>query len=219
MTSIITMLFNPLPNAIMSILLGISAFYWLLTFISGDFLGDWDLDAELGVDVDADAEVAVEPSFFQKALAFINVGKVPIMVIISMFKFIAWIFTLASSLLWNVGEWGWKSGLILIPIGILSYFVTRWATKPFIRVYKQMGYNGEETHDLIGRVAILQSNIKDDALGTAELTIQNDVLKILVKSKHGKAIPYRSQITLLEESTDKQFYWVEEEINLENVLH
>lgn len=219
MTSIISLLFNPLPNAIMTILLGISACYWLLTFISGDFLGDWDLDADLGIDVDADADIAFEPSFFQKALSFINVGRVPIMVIISMFKFIAWIFTIASSMLWNIGNWGWKSGLILIPIGIIAFFLTRWATRPFIKVYKQMGYNGEESHDLIGRIAQLQSNIKDEALGTAELNIQNDVIKVLVKSKNGLPLSYQTQVTIIQESDDKRFYWVEQDINLSNVLH
>lgn len=220
MTSIIAMLFNPLPNTIMTILLGLSALYWLLTFIAGDFLADIDLDGDVGIDLESDvgSEVPTEPSFFQKALSFINIGKVPIMVVISMFKFIAWIFTLASSMIWDLANWGWKSALILLPIFIITYFLTRWATKPFIKIYHHMGYNGEEAHELIGRIATLKSNIKDDVLGTAELKIRNDVIKILVKSKTGQAIAFNADITIVAESTDKKFYWVEPEINLDNVL-
>jgi hypothetical protein len=220
MTSIIAMLFHPLPNAIMTLLLGLSALYWLLTFIAGDFLADINIDADLGVDLDSemDGDIATEPSYFQKALSFINIGKVPIMVVLSMFKFIAWLFTLASSLIWNIADRGWKSALILIPIFIITYFLTRWATKPFIKIYHQMGYNGEEAHDLIGRIATLKSNIKDDILGTAELKIKNDVIKILVKSKTGQAIQFNAEVNIISESIDKKFYWVTPEINLNNVL-
>ena len=220
MTSILQMLFQPLPNAIMTALLGITALYWLLTFISGDFLGDLDVDVEtdIGMDVDVDGAIASEPSILQKALGFINVGKVPIMLVVSVFKFIAWIFTIATSMIWNLGQWGWKSALILIPIFIISYFLTKVATKPFIKIYHHMGYNGEASHDLIGRIALLKSNIQGDALGAAELNIQNDVIKILVKSKTGAPLKYHAQITLVAESDDKQFYWVLPEINIHNVL-
>ncbi len=219
MIGIISLLFHPLSNAIMTILLGISVLYWLLTFVAGDFLADLDVAPDLGVDLDMDGDLAIEPSFFQKALSFINVGKVPIMVIITMFKFISWIFTLAASMLWNLNQWGWKSALILIPIFIIVFFITRWATKPFIKIYQHMGYNGEEALDLIGRDAVLKSNIRAENLGTAELTIQNDVIKILVKSKNGTPIEFDTTVTIMEESDDKRFYWVKEEINLKNVLN
>ena len=81
-----------------------------------------------------------------------------------------------------------------------------------------MGYNGEEAHDLIGRIAILKSNIKDDTLGTAEINIQNDVIKILVKSKNGDPLKYNAQVTLVAESEDNKFYWVLPEINIHNVI-
>lgn len=216
MVQIISMLFHPLPNAIMTVLLGISALYWLLTFLAGDFLADIDFDGE--VDFAADGDLAAEPSFFQKALSFINVGKVPIMVVITMFKFISWIFTMTSSMIWDLSSWGWKSGLILIPIFIIAFFITRWATKPFVKIYKQMGYSGEQQLDLIGRTARLKSTIKDEQLGTAELTIQSDVIKIIVKSKNGKPIDFDALVTVQDESIDKKFYYVEEEINLDNVL-
>lgn len=220
MTSIIQWLFHPLPNAIMTVLLGLSALYWLLTFIAGDFLGDIDLEPDLGIDMDSDlgGEVAAEPSIFQKALSFINVGKVPIMLVMSMFKFIAWLFSLATTMIWNISNWGWKSGLILLPIFIITFFLTKWATQPFIKIYKQMGYNGEIAHDLIGRIAVLKSSIKNDTLGTAELTIQHDVLKVMVKSKTGTPIDFNATVTIVAESKDKSFYWVIPEINLNNVI-
>lgn len=217
MTEILNYFFHPLPNAIMTALLGLSVIYWLLTFISGDFLGDLDVGIDVDSDVDADGEIE-EPSMFSKVLSFINIGKVPIMLVISTFKFIAWILTLASSMFWDLANWGMKSVLILIPIFFITYLLTRFATKPFVKIYKAMGYNGEDKHDLIGRVAVMRSTIQNDTIGNAELVILNDVIKVMVKSKTGEKIAYNDEVMLVGECADKKYYWVVPEINLNNVV-
>lgn len=218
MAEILNYFFHPLPNAIMTVLVSLSAIYWILTFISGDFLGDLDVDLDAGVDVDGHGEVN-DPSFFSKALAFINVGKVPVMVVLSTFKFIAWIFTLASSMIWNISNWGWKSGLILIPVFLLAYFLTRLATKPLIKVYRSMGYNGEEQHELIGRNGKMKSAIYGDKLGYAEVVILNDVIRVLVKSKTGDPIPYGAEVLLVGDADKGRYYLVVPEVNIHNVLN
>ncbi len=217
MVTIISYLFDPLPNAIMTALVGLSAIYWLVTFVSGDFLGDLDVGAPEGLDVDTDLDGA-EPSFFSKALEFINVGKVPIMVVLSTFKLISWLFTLAASMIWNIGAWGWKSALILLPVFFIAYFLTRWATKPLIKVYKTMGYNGEEAHELIGRTGFMKSTIEGDKLGYAEVIIMKDVIRVLVKSKSKQRISYNAEVMLVDEGDGGKYYWVIPEITVQNVL-
>src|SRR5690349_16991283 len=101
------LLFHPLSNAIMTILTGVTALYWITTFIAGDLFGDSGVDGDIhhgGADVDTDIDgdgdaddVGGDKSIFQKALEFVNVGKVPFMMVYSVFKFTAWIITLTSS--------------------------------------------------------------------------------------------------------------------------
>lgn len=227
MAELLNLLFNPVSNAIMTVLTGISALYWMLTFIAGDFLGELDL----GVDFDTDVDIATEtdididtaestssPSILSKALQFVNIGKVPFMVVLSTFKFIAWIGTLITSIVFNTITWGWKSVLLLLPIFIVTFFVTRYATKPLIKVYKQMGYNGEEKHDLLGRNARMKSSISGDKIGSAELSINNDLIRINVQSKNGKALTYQQEVTITDEDKYRNIYFVEPEINLNNVI-
>lgn len=55
--SITDLLFHPLSNAIMTVLAGITAIYWIFTFIAGDLFGDTDVDAGVEVDgADVDTE-------------------------------------------------------------------------------------------------------------------------------------------------------------------
>lgn len=226
MSDFFDLLFHPLSNAIMTVLTGITVIYWLFTFIAGDFFGDGGAEADLnvhGADVDTDTESDLsdstgDKSFFDKALEYINIGKVPFMVVYSTFKFIAWIITLVSSVTLGLAAWGWKSVFILLPVFLVTYFITRYATKPLIKVYAAMGYNGEEAVDLIGRNAIMRSTISGETIGAAELKVQSDIIRINVKSKTGEPLPYDAQVMIADESADKKYYLVIPEINLSNIV-
>lgn len=223
MSSIYHLLFHPLSNAIMTVLTGITALYWITTFITGDLFGEAGVDGDLsGADIDTDVDggddVGGDRSFIQKALEFVNVGKVPFMVVYSVFKFIAWIITLTSSVFLGLTTWGWKSVVILIPAFFVAYLITAYATKPLIKVYEAMGYNGEEPVDLLGRIARMKSAISGDKIGAAELKVQSDIIRINVQSKTGEAIGYDAQVMIAGESADKKYYLVVPDINLSNIV-
>lgn len=224
MSYLTDLLFHPLSNAIMTVLTGITTLYWIITFLAGDLFGDAGVDSDLDVDgADLDTDIAgneagADPSFFQKALEFVNVGKVPFMMVYSVFKFVAWIITLTSSVLLGLTSWGWKSVFILIPVFFIAYLVTRYATKPLIKVYQAMGYNGEESQELLGRIARMRSTISGDTIGAAELKIQSDIIRINVKSKTGESISYDAEVMIADESPDKKFYLVVPEITLSNIV-
>ncbi len=223
MAELTKLLFHPLSNGIMTVLAGITALYWLFTFLAGDFLGDMDfapeVDGTVEISNDADAgEAGTEQGFFSKALEFVNVGKVPFMIVYSVFKFIAWIVTLVTSIFIGAAEWGWKSVIILLPVFVVAYLLTRYATKPLVKLYKVMGYDGEEPHDLLGRTARMRSTINGDKIGAAELVINNDVIRINVKSKSGEPIDYNADVMIADESKDGRYYFVVPEITLDNIV-
>lgn len=226
MSGIIELLFHPLSNAIMSVLTGLTALYWITTFLAGDLFGDAGVDGDFsvhGADLDADVggdsdDLASEQPFLQKALEFVNVGKVPFMMVYSVFKFVAWIITLVSSVVLGMASWGWKSALILLPVFFVAYIITRYATKPLVKVYHAMGYNGEERQELLGRIGRMRSTISGDMIGAAEVKVQSDIIRINVKSKTGESISYDAEVMIADESADKRFYLVVPEVNLSNIV-
>ncbi len=223
-TEFVNLLLNPLSNAIMTVLAGITAIYWIFTFLVGNFFGDADTDLDIhGADLDTDTDPDLndnvpDKSWFAKGLDYLNVGKVPFMVVLSTFKFIAWIGTLTSSVVFGVAAWGWKSVFILLPVFIVTFFLTRYATKPLISVYKAMGYHGEEGHEMLGRVARMRSTISGTTIGAAELIIKTEVMRINVVSKTGDTITYNSEVMIADESADKKYYLVVPEVNLNNIV-
>lgn len=239
MAELINILFNPLSNGIMTVLTGLSVVYWLFMFLMGDGVHLFDADADIDVhptpdvaDVDGSheadgpdqahqqhghADSHSEPGFFAKAMDYINVGKVPIMLIVTLFKFVGWVITILSSLFIDVASWGIKSVLILIPVFIMTFILMHFLTKPLARMFKNIGYNGEESHDFLGRMGKMRASIEGKKIGSAEFIIQQDPIRLNVVSHNGDKISYGDDVIIVDESKDKKYYYVTKEITIENI--
>jgi hypothetical protein len=234
MTDLFYNLMHPLPNAVMTVIMGILAVYWLFTFILGVGLDDLDLGIDFDVDVpdiesdisddveaDAEHEAAPEksPGFFIRFLQFLNVGRVPFMLVLTTLKFIMWIGTLITTSILNVAAWGLTSLFILIPIMVVSLFFTKFATNPMVKFFKEIGYKGEEEIDFLGRSGKMLSTIKGDKLGSAEFVVDENPIKLIVKSQDGTAIKYNDFVVIMDESEDKKYYLVTKEMSIRNLTN
>lgn len=223
MDEVFNLLFNPLPNAVMTLLTGLSLLYWLFTMLMGEGfdLGDSGLEFD-GADVqdidapsDGDGTIDhAEASFFSKAMDYINIGKAPMMAILTLFKFIGWIITIITSLTFDLSSYGWKSILVLIPVFILTYFVMHFVTIPVVKLYRNVGYTGEEAHEFLGRTGKMKSTIQGSNIGSVEVTINNDVIRLNVRSSDGSRIEYGDLVTIIDETENKKYYLVQKEISL-----
>lgn len=222
MTELLNLLFNPLPNGIMTVLTGMSLLYWVFVLFSGNGIdfgldADLDVDSEIGDVNDVDAPESGDVSFFSKAMDFINIGKAPFMVIMTLFKFVGWIITIASSIIFQIGKWGAWSVLILIPIFLVTYFLMHWFTKPLVKFYYNLGYTGEESIDFMGRTGKMKSTISEQKYGSAEFYINGDVIRLNVVSQNGDKINYDDTVIIVNETKDKKIFYVKKEYTLNNI--
>ncbi|MDR2039305.1 MAG: YqiJ family protein [Bacteroidales bacterium] len=230
MTEILHTLFNPLPNAVMTVLMGVIVVYWLFVMLGGAGFGDVDLGIGFGdVDVDADVEipdvdatadsdsdVPLEKSegAMSRFLNYLNIGKVPFMLVLSTFKFLTWMCTLITTQFIAMESWGAKSLLILVPMFAIGIVFTRYATKPMVRFFKKIGYQGEEEIDFLGRSGKMLSTIKEQKIGCAEFIIDRNPMKLNVVSHTGEEISYGDTVMVTDESDDRKIYYVTKEITL-----
>ena len=243
MTDLFYNLMHPLPNAVMTVIMAVLVVYWLFVLLLGVGLEDLDLgfdfdvdvpdvsvpdvdvDADINIDTDTDVEADTDsdiageksPGFFIQFLKFLNVGRVPFMLILSTFKLFIWIGTLITTSLVNVTTWGLSSLFILIPIAIVAIFFTKFATNPMVKFFKEIGYKGEEEIDFLGRSGKMLSNIKDKKIGVAEFLIEKNPIKLSVKSLDGAEIKYGDYVVVMDESDDKKYYLVNKEVSIRNL--
>jgi len=63
----------------------------------------------------------------------------------------------------------------------------------------------------------MRSSIQGDQLGSVEIIIQSDVLRLNVKSLNGKPLNYGDDVLIINEDAGKKFYIVQKDINLNNI--
>lgn len=234
MTELLHNLTHPLPNAVMTLIMAILVVYWLFVFFSGAGLDDLDLGFDFDVDLDTaepepldmdadggaddvDAAREHEPGFFMKFLNFMNVGKVPFMLIFSTLKFFIWVGTLITTSFINVTGWGVLSVFILVPLFFIGLFFTKLSTNPLVKLFKEIGYKGEEAIDFLGRSGKMLSTIRGDKIGCAEFIVDKNPIKLNVRSIDGEEIQYGDYVIVADETDDQKVHLVSKEISIRNI--
>ncbi len=228
MKEMLELLFNPLPNGIMTILMGFSLIYWIFQLLAGDgidigtdseiHLGDInDVDANSDSDFDKNIDTSIEPSFLSKCLEFINVGKVPLMVLVTVFKFISWIITIVSTSILGLTKFGIWSVVILIPIFIFVFVLMHWISKPLVKLFSELGYHGEEEMDFIGRIGTIKSTVENRKIGSAEFKINQDIYTLNIVSQTGEKINFGEDIIIINEDKSQNIYYVTKHLSLNNL--
>jgi len=229
MKDIIHHLFFPISNAIMTVLMLISVIYWLFSAIMGGLDGI-DIASEPSVDLDVDTSfdlqqnhidilhdkepdldepvVSHESGLVAKLLHYMNVGQVPFMMVLTIFKFFTWAGSLVSTLspqVVNLGNW---SVIILIPLAVVAIILTHYATLPLGNFLKRTGYHGDEIIDFIGREGVMQSSIEAEKHGIMQLIVNQDPIKVMVASWDGAPIQFGDRVYIIERAQTPNLYYV-----------
>lgn len=225
MTELLYNLFNPLPNAVMTVVMGIFVVYWIFTLVVGagldnldlnvsfdadtpDISPDIDIDGDIDADADTDVHIGKEIGFFMNFLQFMNIGKVPFMLILSIFTFLMWISTLIVTTVLHITLPGTLSLLILLPLFIVCIPLTKLVTTPLGKVFKAIGYEGEKEIDFFGSSGKMLSDIEGKKIGTAEFIIDENPIKLNVVSLNGDKLSYGDYVLIIRESDDRKIYYV-----------
>lgn len=216
MSELLYNLMHPLPNGIMTVIVGILTIFWIFTLLGGLDMDALDIDVDADVDADIDTDIG-EPGFVAEFLSFLNIGKVPFMLVVTVFMLFIWIGSLIVTKIFGGAEWGNISALILLPLIFLSVFLTKLTTTPMAHFFEKIGYKGEKEIDFLGRSGIMTSTIQGDKVGTAEVVIDKNPMRIHVRSIDGESLKYGEYIMVVDETPDKKVYLISKEISLRNI--
>ncbi len=149
-------------NVVPTVLLGLVLLYWLLVLIGAlaldafDF--DLDMDADVGGDIDVDGDLDIdvaEPGAFASVLSlgvvvlrFMNIGRVPLMVWLSVFALALWLSTMALDKPQNHATLA-QDLLILLRNGVIAVACAKIITQPLRGKFDVV--EAPRVRDLMGR--------------------------------------------------------------------
>lgn len=192
-------------NLPFTILLGIVVLYWILVAVGAfglDFGADGDIDADVGADA-AHSDVG----WFSHFLNFINVGEVPITIVLSFLTLSAWFLSIVVNYYWTGGSM--VLGLVaLLPIFIVSAIVTRYLTLPFRPLIRVMSREPEAQQPIVGRTCLITTSEVTRQFGQAQIDTKGAPILINVRTLEDQPLPRGSTGLVVRKDDAKDLFYV-----------
>ncbi len=168
--------------------------------------GDADVDAEVNVDMDADgdmdsdkeADPRLRSPFFRNVFGFLNVGRAPLIVVVTSL-FLTWgIVGLVANALLNVPEkpqWVWIS---FVTAFFCSFLGSRYISIVLSKLFPKGEKNINDVHQLLGLSGRVISGQVTTTFGTARVQVPDGPeLTVSCRAKSDEATPVKGDTVIL----------------------
>jgi len=189
------------PNLVATGLLVFVLLYWLTVIV-----GLLDFKT---ADLHADAGHLHGPhtDWLNGALAFFNLGRVPLMLFISFVALPLWVGSVLTN--YYTGNTSLLRGLVfLLPLLLASLFVAKVLTQPFVRLFTAL----EKDHDggavALGKVCTVLLPATADHLGQASVRIDGAPLMLNVRTT-GAPLAKGETALVIDYDTPRRCYLIE----------
>ena len=196
------------PNIIPTALLVFVLVYWLVVIVGAIDLDFFDVDVDLGAEADVDGELSV--SWLNHVLAFFNLGQVPFMLFLTFLVVPWWAITVLGN--YYVGNESFIFSLaILIPALLVSLFIAKFLTMPFVRVYQAL--DQEDNTTPVGKICRITSAASPTKVGQAQVTTGGAPILLNVRAYEGSSLLAGDSAMVIEYDAGRNVYLVEPYIN------
>lgn len=191
-------------NIIPTILVVFVLVYWLTVV-----LGFADLDAfDIDIDIESDVNTDVSVGWFNHVLYFFNLGQVPLMLFLSFLALPMWLIAIATTDLLGLDS-VIMSFVLLLPNFVLSLFIAKLLTQPFVTLFDRLERDAEENIQIIGKVCTVVLNTTDDKMGQARLEERGSVLMLNVLTREGTVLQKGQTGLVIDYIPEKSYYIIE----------
>jgi hypothetical protein len=212
---------NIIPTSLLIFIL----VYWLIVMMglidmhAIDISPDHDFHMDVHTDVDTDVAAkeihtglhgydAGSVSWINSVLVFFNLGQVPFMVFMSFFILPVWVISILSN--HYLGNSSFLMGiLLLIPNLIVSLFIAKFLTMPFVKIFSYL-YKDPEQEEVVGRVCTVLLPANSERMGQAVIRSRGNTLMLNVKTSDGEFLAKGKNAVVLEFKKDKNYYVVQQ---------
>jgi len=202
MEAIITEFLKPV-NLGLSLLLLVFVCYWLITILGGLDLDYFDIDFDLGDEADMDVETDSSFSF----LKYLGIGEAPLMVVLTCLVLFAW--AMAFILFATLGITSVPLMLLLlIPILVVSVFITHYVAKPFGVFYRMLNKSSDVPFEVVGQECTVMTGEVTESFGQVEVERGGATLLMEARCKTGEEFKRGDTALVVENDTEAGLCYV-----------
>lgn len=214
-----------LVNLPFTVLLILVVLYWLLVAIGA--LGGPAPDADLEVHADAhiDHEVDIDTmhhhveghhsghgqsdggNFWGNTLKFVNLGDVPVMVVLSVLILSMWSFGIVANRYWTGGSYVLAAGFLALNL-VVSVVVTRYVTLPLKPLFRILNKQYDEKVEILGKHCRIVTSEATPDFGQAEIATDGVPLLIHVRTMNDAILRRGDIAVVVREDSDRRIFFI-----------
>lgn len=187
-------------------LMGMVTIYWILVGLGAmDFHSEPSLDVgDVGHDVHVDGhaevhhggEVSHDVGAVKAILQFLHFGDMPSMIILSVMALSFWTCSMLGNHYFNGDGSFLRTALLFLPNLVITGLVTKVATMPLKRLFKELNRDVEEYKPVVGRTCTILTSEVTDRFGQAQVDTSGAPIVINVRT-YGEATFSKGESALI----------------------
>ncbi|MEL7147762.1 MAG: hypothetical protein AAFO69_15425 [Bacteroidota bacterium] len=197
-------------NIVPTFLLFFSLIYWVIVMLGAidlDFF-DVDLDVDIDADIDLDASADMDIGWVNSVLIFFNLAQIPLMIFVTFLALPMWFIAVVSNYYLDINNVG-LSLLLLIPNFIVSLFIAKFATMPFVKLFTKLKKEETSMNSLAGNVCKVILVASGNHVGQAEVRKDGSSFLINTKSINDQEISKGETALIIEYIEEKKLFIIE----------
>ena len=204
-----------LVNFPFTVLILIVMIYWLLVML-GALGGEHGSEVDHDLETDFAAEHHVEGhhhghheggSLWSSALKFVNLGEVPVMIVLSVLVLTSWTFSMVANHYWTGGS----SLLALAFLGVnfvVTIIITRYVTMPLKPLFRAINKQYDKPVELIGAHCKILTTEANGEFGQGEITTDGAPLLINVRVLNNETLRRGDLAVVVREDKENRIFYI-----------
>lgn len=193
---------NIVPTALLVFVL----IYWLVVLLGFIDIDSFDIDIDL--DLDTDTHVGGSVGWLNHVLYFFNLGQVPLMLFISFLALPMWLLAIVATE-FLVFDSVFLSFIFLVPNFIVSLFVAKIFTQPFVKLFNTLENHVDDNTEVIGKICTVILNTTDEKMGQARVEGNGSVVLLNIKTRKGTELKKGETGLVIDYVPEKSYYIIE----------
>lgn len=146
-------------------------------------------------------------SFIIQALSFLNVGQVPLTLIISVLSVFLWCGSILANRYLTGGS-GLLAAVVLVPNLAIAVIATRYFTLPLRPIFRKLGRDRDERVELIGQRCTITTTEATPSFGQAEIKTEGAPLLLNVRTINDAHLVKGETAIVVRIDNDRSLYFV-----------
>lgn len=198
-------------NVIPTALLIFCVMYWFVVMLGAIDMDFFDIEVDIdadGPDLDVDADTEISVGWLNSVLIFFNLPHIPLMIFVSFMALPMWVISVQLNSL--MGNTSLLLGIVfLIPNLLVSLFIAKFLTIPFVKLFSKLNTEGETTTTMIGKICRVVLTLNSDSVGQVEVNVDGSNYRISAKTTDDKVMKKGEEGLVIEYHENGKYYVVE----------